>query len=94
MRAFLASSLLASFLLAGTASLAAAQTTLNVSADVVTPGSPITATVTGPPAQFYAIIGSSVGSGMSYGGVALGVAPTSSSSRRGCSTARAACPCR
>ena len=63
----------ASLLLLGAASLAAAQTTLSVSADVVTPGSPITATVTGPPGQFYAIIGSSVGSGISYGGVALGV---------------------
>ena len=73
MRAFVASSLLASFLLAGTASLASAQTSLDVSADVVMPGSPVTATVTGPPGQLYAIIGSSVGWGLSYGGVALGV---------------------
>jgi hypothetical protein len=72
MRAF-PPSLMASVLLVATASLAAAQTTLTVSTDVVTPGSSVTATVTGPPGQFYAIIGSSVGSGVSYGGVALGV---------------------
>jgi hypothetical protein len=72
MRAFL-TSVSVCLLFVGAASLAAAQTSLNVSADVVTPGSPITATVTGPPGQFYAIIGSSVGSGLSYGGVALGV---------------------
>jgi hypothetical protein len=66
-------SLLATVLLAGTASLAAAQTTLTLSADAVAPGSSVTATVTGPAGQFYAIIGSSVGSGMTYGGVGLGV---------------------
>jgi len=73
MRSCLGRSSVATFLLMGTASLAAAQTSLTVSADVVTPGSAITATVTGPPGQFYAVIGSSVGSGVSYGGVALGV---------------------
>jgi hypothetical protein len=67
MRAFLASASLAAVLLLGAASPAAAQTSLDVSADVVTPGSPVAATVTGPPGNGYAIIGSSVGSGLSYG---------------------------
>jgi hypothetical protein len=73
MRRSLVSSLLANLLLVGITSLAAAQSVLDVSTDIVTPGSAITATVTGPPGQFYAVIGSSVGSGVSYGGVALGV---------------------
>jgi hypothetical protein len=55
--------------------VAAAQTTLTITPDVVTPGGTVTAIVAGPPGQFFAIIGSSVGSGMSYGGVALAVGP-------------------
>jgi len=57
----------------GSAQVAAAQTTLTVTPDVVTPGASVTATVTGPPGHLFAIVGSSVGAGMSYGGVALGV---------------------
>ena len=55
--------------------LALAQTTLALSPDVVSPGAGVPATVTGPPGQFFAVIGSSVGSGLSYGGVALGAGP-------------------
>ena len=64
------------FLIAGLhggAAIASAQTTLTVSPDVAPPGATVTATVTGPPGQFYAIIGSAVGAGLSYGGIALGV---------------------
>jgi hypothetical protein len=63
----------AAVLLPGFAQVAAAQTTLTVQPDVVGPGSAVVATVSGPPGYFFAIIGSSVGAGMSYGGVALGV---------------------
>jgi hypothetical protein len=73
MRASMARWSVAALILLVSSSLAAAQTSLDVSSDVVAPGSAVTATVTGPPGQFYALIGSSVGSGMSYGGVALGV---------------------
>ena len=53
--------------------LAAAQPQLSVSATVVTPGQGVTVTITGTPGQFYALIGSSVGAGLSYAGVPLGV---------------------
>ena len=55
------------------AGAAAAQTTLTLSADVVAPGQSLTATIAGPPGQHFALIGSSVDSGMSYGGIGLGV---------------------
>jgi hypothetical protein len=59
--------------LAATAVDARAQTTLSLSADSAAPGASVTATVSGPAGQHFAIIGSSVGAGVSYGGVALGV---------------------
>jgi hypothetical protein len=39
----------------------------------VAPGNSVTATVSGTPGQFFAIVGSPVGSGLSYGGVELSV---------------------
>lgn len=56
-------------------SLAGAQPTLSSSSVVVTPGAAVTLTVTGTAGQQFAIIGSTVGSGFSYGGTALGVGP-------------------
>ena len=50
---------------------ALAQTTLTASPAVITPGAPATVTVTGPAGHFVALAGSSVGGGLSYGGVAL-----------------------
>ena len=73
MRATLGPWSVAALLVLGMGSTAVAQTSLDVSADVVAPGRAVTATITGPPGQFYALIGSSVESGMSYGGVALSV---------------------
>jgi hypothetical protein len=64
---------LAVVILFATVHIAAAQTTLTVSPDTVTPGMGIEATVTGPPGHFFVIIGSVVDSGMSYGGVPLAV---------------------
>lgn len=56
------------------ASVAHAQTTnLTVSTSIATPGDAVTATVTGPPGQNYALISSTVGSGFSYAGVSLAV---------------------
>ena len=55
------------------AQAAAAQTTLTITPDVVAPGGSVTATVTGPPGQFFGIVGSSVNAGLSYGGFALAV---------------------
>ena len=52
---------------------AEAQPSLTVSATVVNPGFGVTAAITGTPGQFFALVGSSVGSGLSYGGVALSV---------------------
>lgn len=50
-----------------------AQPTIAVSTTVANPGQSLTVTVTGGPGQHFAVIGSSVNGGFSYGGVALGV---------------------
>jgi hypothetical protein len=47
--------------------------TLTVNTTVMTPGQPVTLTVTGTPGQFFAVIGSSVNSGFAYAGVPLAV---------------------
>lgn len=47
--------------------------TLAVATLVATPGNAVTATVTGVAGQFYAVLGSAVGSGLAYGGVDLAV---------------------
>ena len=52
---------------------AQAQTGLTVVPDMVAPGGTVTVTVTGPAGQFFAVVGSSVNAGMSYGGLSLGV---------------------
>jgi hypothetical protein len=47
---------------------------MTVAQDVVAPGAPVTVTVEGPPLQSFAVLGSSVGAGLSYAGqnLALG----------------------
>src|SRR5262245_14488022 len=50
-----------------------AQPTLSIVPDVVQPGASITVTISGPPGQQWALVGSSTGSGFTYGGVALSV---------------------
>ena len=65
-----AAALVVSFALAAAAS---AQPTLTASSTTVTPGAPVTVTITGTPGQQYALLGSSVGAGMAYAGVNLGV---------------------
>ncbi len=56
------------------ATLAAeAQPTLTPSTTTVTPGAAVTLTVTGIPGQNFAVLGSSVGAGIAYGGVNLAV---------------------
>src|SRR5262245_3491749 len=52
-----------------------AQPQLTVSATVVNPGATVSATITGTPGQNYALVGSSVGAGLTYAGVALAVGP-------------------
>jgi hypothetical protein len=56
-----------------TAGAAFAQPQISISPTSVVPSQSVTVTVTGTPGQFYAVIGSSVNSGVSYAGVALGV---------------------
>lgn len=64
------------FVLAVWATAASAQTpTLSVSSGVATPGSSVTATITGGAGLNYALLGSTVGAGLSYGGVNLAVGP-------------------
>ena len=68
---------LAGALLLTMTSLAAARqlpVTMTVAQDVVAPGAPVTVTVVGPPLQSFAVLGSSVGAGLSYAGqnLALG----------------------
>jgi Collagen triple helix repeat (20 copies) len=55
------------------AATASAQPQIAVSTTVVAPGENVTITVTGAPGEFYALLGSSVNSGFSHSGVALGV---------------------
>jgi hypothetical protein len=54
---------------------AAAQPTMTVSPDPANPGAVVPVTITGQPGEFYALVGSSTKSGMSYGGVALEFGP-------------------
>ena len=44
-----------------------------VSSDVVAPGTPVTAAISGTPGHFYALVGSSMGAGLSYAGRSLAV---------------------
>ncbi len=44
---------------------------MTVSQTVVPAGSPVEVTLTGPPGQFFAVGGSTTGSGLTYGGVQL-----------------------
>ena len=44
---------------------------MSVSQTVVPAGSPVEVTLTGPPGQFFAVAGSTTGSGLTYGGVQL-----------------------
>ena len=69
---WIAASLLAAY---PNAAFAQGQVGLSVSTDIVVPGASVAATVTGPPGQAFAVIGSSAGAGFSYGGVALPVGP-------------------
>lgn len=67
------SSLVALVLVAVTAGLATAQPVISASSTVAGPGETITVTITGTAGHNFALVGSTVGSGMSYGGVALAV---------------------
>jgi hypothetical protein len=58
---------------AAASSIASAQPTLAATATTVEPGATITLTITGSQGQNFALIGSTVGSGFSYGGTALEV---------------------
>ncbi len=53
--------------------VAQAQPTITVSSDIASPGQAVAVTITGPAGQQWALIGSSVGAGVSYAGVALRV---------------------
>ena len=55
------------------AQLAMAQPTLTIAPNAVAPGDAISATVTGPPGHYFAIVGSSVNAGATYGGLTLAV---------------------
>ena len=58
------------------AGVASAQTIqISVPYNVVVPGASVTATVTGPPGQFFAVTGSATNAGFSYGGVPLPMGP-------------------
>jgi hypothetical protein len=48
---------------------------ISVPTDVVVPGAPVAVTVTGPPGAHFAVAGSTVRAGFSYGGVALPLGP-------------------
>jgi hypothetical protein len=52
---------------------ALAQPSLSLDRDVVTPGTPVTATIDGEPDQYLALLGSSVGAGLAHAGVSLSV---------------------
>jgi hypothetical protein len=61
---------------AASARAASAQTIeISVPHDVVMPGAAVTATVTGPPGQFFAVTGSATNAGFTYGGVPLPMGP-------------------
>ena len=57
------------------ATTAFAQPQISLSTTIVSPGERLTATVTGDPGAFFALLGSSVNGGFSHAGVALGVGP-------------------
>ena len=65
--------LMAALVMAAVAAPAAAQVTLTAPAAPVTPGAVVTVTIQGPPGQHYALLGSSVGAGLVFGGVSLAV---------------------
>jgi hypothetical protein len=48
-------------------------TDLVVSQTVVTPGAPVTATISGPPGHFFVLLGSSVGAGLTFGGQSFAI---------------------
>jgi len=52
---------------------ALAQPTLTVDRDVVTPGTPVVATIVGEPGEYFALIGSGVGAGATHAGISLAV---------------------
>ncbi|MEZ5287739.1 MAG: hypothetical protein R2712_23640 [Vicinamibacterales bacterium] len=82
-------------LAAGTmASARQAGVTLSAAGTIVPPGAAVPVTVTGPPGLFYAVIGSSMGAGATYGGVPWPPDRTWPSSRRACWTGREASPSR
>jgi hypothetical protein len=64
---------LLSALLVALATTALAQTTLTADPGMVAPGGTVTVRVTGPAGQHFAVIGSSMNSGFTYGGVPLAV---------------------
>lgn len=49
--------------------------TLTAATTLVSPGQTVSAVVSGPPGQFFAVVGSSVNAGFSYAGVELAVGP-------------------
>lgn len=53
----------------------AAAVLLSVSPQVVPPGASSTVTITGPPGQFFALLGSSLGAGLTHAGKNLAVGP-------------------
>lgn len=67
------SSFAALVLVAVTSGVATAQPVISASSTVAGPGETITITITGTAGHNFALVGSTVGSGMSYGGVALSV---------------------
>ena len=48
-------------------------TDLVVSQTVVTPGAPVTATISGPPGHFFVLLGSNVGAGLTFGGQSFAI---------------------
>jgi hypothetical protein len=48
---------------------------LSLAQDIVTPGVPVAATITGAPGRLYALVGSSTGAGLTHAGVALSLGP-------------------
>lgn len=62
--------------------------TLSLSGDITTPGSIVTATITGQPGQHYALLGSTMGAGYSFAGVNLALGADVVIIASGCSTAR------
>lgn len=74
-RCSLRAALFAAIVLLGNSAAFAQAPVLTAAPMVAAPGETITLTVTGDPSHFFVIVGSSVGSGRSYAGVALSVGP-------------------